>query len=181
VRGQEARLDYHNLVRSVSLGPGQSSLREYQRLGGVLVRRSSQPAKETDMHWHKRLLIPAVAVVALAATSAAAFGAADGRMPASAASAPKIVKGTVGPGFTIRLTLGGKKVTRLKARTPYRFVINDPSSIHDFHLIGPGLSRVFTTVDFTGMKSVVLKLKKGAYRYVCDPHASFMRGAFRVV
>jgi plastocyanin len=26
----------------------------------------------------------------------------------------------------------------------------------------------------------VLKLKKGSYRFVCDPHAGFMRGVFRV-
>ena len=28
---------------------------------------------------------------------------------------------------------------------------------------------------------VVLTLEKGVYRYVCDPHASFMHGSFRVV
>ena len=32
----------------------------------------------------------------------------------SATAAPKTVNGTVGPGFTISLKLGGKKVTRLK-------------------------------------------------------------------
>jgi plastocyanin len=26
----------------------------------------------------------------------------------------------------------------------------------------------------------VLKLKKGSYSYVCDPHSSFMRGSFVV-
>jgi plastocyanin len=99
---------------------------------------------------------------------------------ASAAPASQVVKGTVGPGFTITLTLGGKKVTKLKAGTRYRFVVNDRASIHDFHLTGPGLNRVLTTVDFTGTRSVLLTLKKGAYRYVCDPHASFMKGTFKV-
>jgi plastocyanin len=100
---------------------------------------------------------------------------------APAASAPKTVRGTVGPGFTIDLTLGGKKVTTLKQGAPYRFQISDQSAIHDFHLTGPGLNRVLTSVGFTGTKSVVLTLKKGTYRFVCDPHSDSMRGSFRVV
>ena len=99
--------------------------------------------------------------------------------PGSAASA-KTVKGTVGPGFTIHLTMGGKPVTKLKAGTPYRFVISDRSSSHDFHLKGPGLNRVLTGVGFAGTKSYTLKLKKGSWRFLCDPHASFMHGGFKV-
>jgi plastocyanin len=99
---------------------------------------------------------------------------------APAASAPKMVQGSVGPGFTIKLTLAGKKVTKLKKGVPYRFQIRDRSPIHDFHLMGPGVNRVLTGVDLTGTKSVVLKLRKGTYRFVCDPHASFMHGSFRV-
>jgi plastocyanin len=90
------------------------------------------------------------------------------------------VNGTVGPGFTIGLTMQGKKVTRLKAGVPYRFVISDRASIHNFHLSGPGLNRVLTSVEFTGTKSFVLRLKKGTYRFVCDPHSGFMRGSFSV-
>ena len=99
---------------------------------------------------------------------------------APAAPAAKTVQGSVGPGFTIKLTLAGKKVTKLKKRVRYRFLIRDRSSIHDFHLIGLGVSRVLTSVDFTGTKSVVLKLRKGTYRFICDPHASIMHGAFSV-
>jgi len=99
---------------------------------------------------------------------------------APAASAPKMVQGSVGPGFTIKLTLAGKKVTKLKKGVPYRFQIRDRSAIHDFHLMGPGVNRVLTGVEFTGTKSIVLKLRKGTYRFVCDPHASFMHGSFRV-
>lgn len=100
---------------------------------------------------------------------------------ASTVPVPKTVQGTVGPGFTINLTIGEKKVTTLKKSVRYRFLINDRSSIHDFHLIGPGLNRVLTSVGFTGTKSVVLTLKKGIYRYLCDPHSGFMHGSFRVV
>jgi plastocyanin len=114
------------------------------------------------------LLLAAVAAAALAAVGSG-----------SAATA-KTVNGTVGPGFTIGLSMNGKRVTKLKAGTPYRFVIKDRAAIHDFHLSGPGLNRVLTSVPFTGTKSFVLRLKKGSYRFVCDPHASFMHGSFRV-
>jgi plastocyanin len=70
-------------------------------------------------------------------------------------------------------------VTGLKIGT-YRFVINDRSSIHDFHVAGPGLNRTITTVDFTGTKSIVVTLEKGVYRYFCDPHSDLMHGSFRV-
>jgi plastocyanin len=101
---------------------------------------------------------------------------------ATASAAPAAtVTGTVGPGFTIVLTKGGQKVTKLKAGTPYRFVIRDRAAIHDFHLRGPGIDRVLTSVDFQGTKSYTLRLKKGTYRFFCDPHAGFMHGSFRVV
>jgi hypothetical protein len=102
-------------------------------------------------------------------------------LAAEPASPAKTVRGTVGPGFSISLTLGGKKVSSLKAGVPYRFQIDDRSSIHDFHLTGPGLSRVLTGVSFTGPKSATLTLKKGSYSYVCDPHAGSMKGSFKVV
>ena len=115
-----------------------------------------------------------IAVAALA--SALAIAAV-----ATAAPAPKAVRGTVGPGFTINLTLAGKKVTTLKKGVRYRFLITDLSTIHDFHLTGPGLNRVLTSVDFTGTKSVLLTLEKGIYSFVCDPHSDSMHGSFRVV
>jgi plastocyanin len=109
-----------------------------------------------------------------------ASAALAGSSIASAAPASQVVKGTVGPGFTITLTLGGQKVTKLKAHTPYRFVIRDRATIHDFHLRGPGIDRVLTDVAFQGTKSYTLTLKKGTYRFFCDPHAGFMKGSFRV-
>ena len=112
----------------------------------------------------------------LALVVAAALVGADG----GSAAAGKKVNGTVGPGFTIGLTSNGKNVAKLKAGVPYRFVISDRASIHDFHLSGPGLNRVLAGVGFTGTKSFVLKLKKGSYRFVCDPHASIMHGTFSV-
>jgi len=112
--------------------------------------------------------------VAVAAAALAATGS------SSAAASAKTVKGTVGPGFTIALTMSGKNVTKLKAGTPYRFVISDRADVHDFHLSGPGFNRVLTSVEFVGTKSFVLRLKKGSYRFVCDPHAGIMHGGFLV-
>ena len=96
-----------------------------------------------------------------------------------AAAPPKLV-GTVGPGFTISVAKGGKKVTTLKAGT-YVLVVTDRASSHDFHISGPGLNKVVTSTPFVGKKTVTLKLKKGTYRYRCDPHAAFMHGSFKVV
>jgi plastocyanin len=102
-------------------------------------------------------------------------------LPAGTGSAaPKSVVGTVGPGFTISLTFGSKPVTRLKAGVPYRFVVSDRSSIHNFRLRGRGVNRQLTTIAFTGTKSTVFRFRKGSYVFVCDPHASVMRGSFRV-
>ena len=97
---------------------------------------------------------------------------------ATTAAAPVKLVGTVGPGFTITLKKGTTKVTKLK-RGKYTFVIRDKSNIHNFHLKGP-VSKRFTTVSFVGTKTVTLTLKPGKYTYVCDPHASTMRGSFRV-
>jgi plastocyanin len=117
---------------------------------------------------HTRSLLLAAVAATLAVTGSG-----------SAATA-KTINGTVGPGFTIGLTMQGKKVTKLAAGKPYRFVISDRADIHDFHLSGPGLNRVLTSVEFTGTKTFVLRLKKGSYRFVCDPHFSIMHGRFVV-
>jgi plastocyanin len=97
--------------------------------------------------------------------------------PSALAGGPKL-NGTVGPGFTITLKQAGKKVATLKAGS-YTFVIADKSSIHDFHLTGPGVNKK-TAVGFMGTQTWKVTLKKGTYTFKCDPHASFMHGSFRV-
>jgi plastocyanin len=98
---------------------------------------------------------------------------------AQAASAQAtILSASVGPGRTITLTKGGKRVTTLK---PGRYVIrvSDRSSSHNFHLRGPGVNKA-TAVAFTGRSEIRVRLRAGTYRYVCDPHSFDMRGSFRV-
>ena len=100
-------------------------------------------------------------------------------VPAALASTTATtLTGTVGPGFNISLTKSGAKVTKLKAGA-YVIKISDKSKIHNFHLSGPGVSKK-TTVGATGSSTWKVTLKKGAYRYVCDPHSAFMKGSFTV-
>jgi plastocyanin len=98
-------------------------------------------------------------------------------VPSAFAATPTLT-GVVGPGFTITLKKGTTKVAKLKAGT-YIFKISDKSAIHNFHLTGPGVNKK-TAVGTQGSSTWKLTLKKGTYRYVCDPHSSFMKGSFTV-
>ena len=115
-----------------------------------------------------RLALAAACVALVAAASA--FG--------SGTATPKLT-GTVGPGFTITLKKGSKKVTKLKAGK-YKLTVKDKSNIHDFHISGPGLNKVVTTTPQVKTKSITITLKKGTYTFQCDPHASSMHGSFNV-
>ena len=96
---------------------------------------------------------------------------------ASSTAVPRLT-GTVGPGFTITLKKGAKSVTLLK-RGKYTFVVRDRSAIHNFHLKGPGVNKD-SGVEFVGTKKWTVRLKRGKYTIVCDPHAESMRDTFRV-
>ena len=120
-----------------------------------------------------RLIVAAAIAALLAAPLAAAAP--------SAPAAPTKLVASVGPGFTITLTKGGKKVTSLKAGA-YSITVNDKSTFHNFHLTGPGAVNKKTSVSFKGTlsKPWLVKFRKGTYRYVCDPHATMMKGSFKV-
>ena len=92
---------------------------------------------------------------------------------------PPTLTATVGPGATISLrTSRGARVTRLKAGR-YRIVVRDRSTMHNFHLSGPGVNKR-TTVRFRGSTTWTVTFRKGrTYRFVCDPHAKRMKGSFR--
>ena len=109
----------------------------------------------------------------LAALAAALVVAAPG------GAAGHKLSGVSGPGFTITLKNGTKAVKTLTAGS-YTIVVADKSSIHNFHLIGPGVNKT-TTIPFTGTKTWTVKLKPGTYTYQCDIHASSgMKGSFKV-
>jgi plastocyanin len=87
--------------------------------------------------------------------------------------------GTVGPGFDISLTtVGGESVSTLQAGS-YELTIEDLSSVHNFHLTGPGVD-LSTDVGEEGTQNVSLDVASGTYEFVCDPHASQMSGSFTV-
>ena len=92
---------------------------------------------------------------------------------AAASTNTSTLTGTVGPGFTI--TMNKKTV---KAGT-YVITIHDLASIHDFHLTGPGVDKK-TSVPGTGTTKWTVKLKKGTYHFVCDPHRTIMHGVLKV-
>ena len=118
----------------------------------------------------RRLSLPIALAAAVVLVASAA---------ASAQATPKLV-GEVGPSFKIEVvTSADKDVKTLKTGT-YTIKVEDKASIHDFHLIGPGVNKA-TTVGFVGTKTWTVKLKPGKYTYQCDPHAAAgMRGTFRV-
>ena len=110
----------------------------------------------------RKTLAAAVLVAVLAALAA---------LPAFAAT--PVLNGTVGPGFTILMK---KKPTKAGK---YKLVISDKSSIHNFHLKGPGVN-VLTSVSAVGTKTFNITLKRGRYTFVCDPHATVMKGSFTI-
>ena len=91
-----------------------------------------------------------------------------------AVAATPVIKGVDGPGFTITMPVKPKKAGT------YKLVVQDKSNIHNFHLIGAGVN-VKTAVPFVGTKSFTVKLQKGkTYRFICDPHATSMKGSFKI-
>jgi plastocyanin len=102
-------------------------------------------------------------ILATLALASSAFGAVS----------TNTLTGTVGPGFTITMN----KQT-VKAGT-YVITIHDLASIHDFHLTGSGID-MKTSVSGTGTTKWTVKLKKGTYHFVCDPHRTIMHGVLKV-
>lgn len=72
----------------------------------------------------------------------------------------------------------GRKLTSVRAGR-YRIKIEDKATIHNFRLRGPGLNRA-TSIPARVETVWTVTLKKGTYRFLCDPHAGTMRGSFRV-
>ena len=85
------------------------------------------------------------------------------------------LNGSVGPGFEISVS-GADGITA----GDYTLVVDDQSSAHNFHLTGPGGVDVSTDVGAEGEESFAVTLEPGEYTFVCDPHASQMRGTFTV-
>jgi plastocyanin len=110
-----------------------------------------------------RLAAPLAAVLAaLAVTAVASARTSAGRLTA-----------IDGPGFTISMS---KKTVKAGK---YVITVKDKSNIHNFHLIGPGVNKK-TGVGSVGTFTWKVTLKKGTYRFICDPHATIMKGTIKV-
>ena len=120
-----------------------------------------------------------IALAVLAAVALTVVGAAFSR-----STSVVTLKGTVGPGYTIKLTKAGKRVKSLKAGK-YKFVISDKSTFHNFtlekeHPSTPKIEKHITSTAFTGAKTMVVKLVPGSWRVYCSIHESQMHSDFKV-
>jgi plastocyanin len=89
--------------------------------------------------------------------------------------------GDVGNGdsFTISMhNADGSAVRNLDPGT-YTLVVHDHSSIHNFHLFGPGGVDVSTSIGDTGDQTFTVTLVAGTYTFICDAHPT-MKGSFTV-
>jgi plastocyanin len=121
----------------------------------------------------RRLLVTLAGIAAALGVAGTAFSQGQ--------STPKLA-GTVGPGYTIKLTKAGVKVRSVRAGT-YRFAITDKSSLHNFTLereTGGRFEKHLTGTAFTGPKTVTVILKRGKWKYYCSVHESQMFGFFTV-
>jgi plastocyanin len=116
-------------------------------------------------------------MIAAAGLAALTTGVVASSAVAAPAAGGKLVASVSDP-LNISLTSGGKKVTSLKAGA-YTITVKDKASDHNFHLTGPGVNKS-TAVAAKGTYTWKVTLKKGTYKYVCDPHKSFMKGSFTV-
>jgi hypothetical protein len=129
--------------------------------------------------WQTSLLIVFV-VLGLAVAGCGGDDDEDAGTPAATIEAETTgggatLNGSVGPGFEI-------SIEGADGLSPgsYTLVVNDQSSAHNFHLTGPGGIDVATDVGAEGEESFEVELEAGEYTFVCDPHASQMRGTFTV-
>ncbi len=83
------------------------------------------------------------------------------------------IVGNVGPGFTISVS-----PRRVQPGT-YRFVIHDNSSMHNWHITGPGVNKK-TLITFQGTRRFTLDLTRGRYLIQCDMHPLQMNTRLRV-
>jgi hypothetical protein len=112
------------------------------------------------------LLLPLVLVAAL--------------LPGSGRAAdPIVLKGTVGPGFTITLRDAANHVVTRVLPGDFTIEVQDLSDIHNFHLKGPGVD-MRTEVETTGTQTWNVTLVDGKYTFVCDAHPGTMKGVLNV-
>ena len=100
-------------------------------------------------------------------------------LPSAAVGGEPTLRGIVGPGFEIAFVdAQGRRATQLDPGT-YVVQVEDVSPEHNFHIAGPGVD-MRTDVEFEGSVTWQITFVEGRYVFLCDPHASVMRGSFIV-
>jgi len=101
-------------------------------------------------------------------------------LPGSGRAAdPIVLKGTVGPGFTITLRDASNQIVSRVLPGDYTIQVQDLSIEHNFHLSGPGVD-MRTEVEATGSQTWNVTLVDGAYTFKCDAHPATMKGVLNV-
>ena len=119
---------------------------------------------------YRTLLISALAIVAVSIPAGAT----------GSSQAPNVtLTGVVGPTATISLRNADGSVVRHLDPGTYDIAVTDNAIDHNFHLSGPGVDMT-TAVETTGSVTWTVTFTDGTYRFVCDPHATTMRGTFTV-
>lgn len=62
----------------------------------------------------------------------------------------------------------------------YQLTFVDESTMHNFHLMGPGGVDIATDVAGSDTSTVQVTLEPGTYEYLCDPHPGSMAGTLEV-
>ena len=134
---------------------------------------------------NRALLRASTAVLLLSATACSSGGpSAPGPDAEPQVQPGATLVGSVGTedepeAFVIALTTEDGTEVDVVAAGSYTLVVEDPSQIHNFHLMGAGVD-VETGVAETGQQTFEVTFEPGEYEYVCDPHPS-MSGALRAV
>jgi plastocyanin len=114
-----------------------------------------------------------VVLLLLAAVVAALGGPAAADNP--------VLQARVGENDSFAITLTdttGAKVTHLDPGD-YTIRVNDMSDMHNFDLTGPGVSKSTGVTDI-GEQTWNVTFTNGTYKFVCDVHATTMKGQFTV-
>ena len=113
---------------------------------------------------------------------AALLGAVAVSLPAASTASPaptlNAVVGTA-DSFTISLKNPDGSAVRHLDPGMYTIGVDDKSTLHNFHLTGPGVDQM-TSVDNIETASWTVVFQDGTYTYKCDAHPVQMKGSFTV-
>ena len=120
-----------------------------------------------------RLLVIAIVSTALLAVAAGAS--------AAPAKDDYQLKGEVYPNALYKIEMENKAGKELRGGEGRHVSHQDRGQGHDPQLppAGPGVNRA-TSVAGKAETIWTVRLRKGTYRFLCDPHAASMGGSFRV-